>query len=183
MKKQIKDLRSWDVKRIEAMNEEHGMDRQGVDIVARSFNITESVAEAMATAIKDRNAPKSPSRSVTETAGVGPGPPTGAIHETAPRGAPRFGGAGREAKIEADGVSSSDHSAALGDRCAGFRLSRRSGSCRSRGHLLPDVSVHISRRVLLFPPGARTGGCPAGPRPWATPFARGLGRQGRPTEG
>ena len=105
MKKQIKDLRSWDVKRIEAMYREHGMDRQGVDIVARSFNITESAAEAMATAIKDRGSPKSPSRSVTETAALGPAPPTGDVHKQHLAALLASEVQAAEAKIEADGGS------------------------------------------------------------------------------
>ncbi len=63
--KQLNDLKSWDVKRIDAMFEQHGMGRKGIDIVSRSFSISESAAEAMATAIKDRNAPK---KAVTESA-------------------------------------------------------------------------------------------------------------------
>ena len=76
MKKQLKDLKSWDVKRIEAMYEEHGMGRYGIEQVARSFSLTESAASAMATAIKDRDAPKTPSRAVTETDPLGSAPPT-----------------------------------------------------------------------------------------------------------
>ncbi len=64
MTKQLSDLKSWDVKRIDAMFEEHGTERYGIEQVARSFSLTESAAGAMATAIKERNAPKP----VTESA-------------------------------------------------------------------------------------------------------------------
>jgi len=103
--KQLNDLKSWDVKRIDAMFEQHGMGRKGIDIVSRSFSITESAAEAMATAIKDRNAPKP----VTESGEVvgSSAPPTDALGAHNQYRASKLASEvnAAQARIEADGGS------------------------------------------------------------------------------
>ena len=186
MKKQIKDLRSWDVKRIEAMYEEHGMDRQGVDIVARSFNITESAAEAMATAIKDRNVLEVPQPIRHRDGRARPCTTDRRRPQTAPRRAPllrrcrprRPRSRPTAAACGPSPLSSSRRSLRVISSepmfwvvsFAGPPPPRRLGPHQPPGAALPARSVH--RRLPLLVPGL-----------WATPFVRGLGRQGRPTEG
>ena len=86
MTKLLSDLKPWDVKRIDAMFMQHGTERYGIEQVARSFSLTESAAGAMATAIKERNAPKP----VTESA------PAAAV---APDDAARYAGASQKAAL------------------------------------------------------------------------------------